>query len=31
MDLVLRKALALREHFPRQVEDFLAFLETLES
>ena len=31
MALVLRKALALREVFPSQIEGFLTFLETLES
>ena len=31
MNLVLSKARALRQHFPPQVEGFLAFLETLES
>ncbi|MCP4657298.1 MAG: hypothetical protein GY856_17955 [bacterium] len=31
MALVLRKALALREHFPRRIEGFLTFLESLES
>ena len=31
MALVLRKALALRQRFPRQIESFLAFLETLET
>ena len=31
MELVLRKALALRETFPRQVEEFLAFLRSLEA
>ena len=31
MELVLRKALALSEIFPRQIEEFLAFLRTLEA
>ena len=30
MALVLRKALALRERFPGQIEEFLAFLGTLD-
>jgi len=30
MTLVLRKALALRERLPRQIEDFLTFLEGLD-
>lgn len=31
MELVLRKALALREIFPRQIEEFLLFLRALEA
>jgi hypothetical protein len=31
MALVLHKALALRETFPRQMEDFLAFLGSLDA
>lgn len=30
MALVLHKALALRQHLPRQIEGFLSFLETLD-
>ena len=31
MELVLRKALALREVFPRQADEFLAFLRDLDA
>jgi hypothetical protein len=31
MALALRKGLALRSHLPGQIEDFLAFLESLDS